>query len=84
MVSGQDNREHAMVEEAIQTDNSEHVSDFQKISIKDVNENLVIGSSIIGKLERDTTIPADIGVHAYRGSITNEKLRVLKDYEAKN
>ena len=82
-VSGQDNREHAMVEVAIQTDNSEQVRDFQKISIKDVNENLVIGSSIIGKLEQDTTIPADIGVHAYRGSTTNEKLRVLKDYEAK-
>ena len=67
VVSGQDNREHAMVEEAIQTDNSEQVRDFQKTSINDVNENLVIGSSIIGKLERDTTIPADIGVHAYRG-----------------
>ena len=64
-VSGQDIREHAMVEVAIQTDNSEEIRDFQKISIKDVNENLVIGSSIIGKLERDTTIPADIGVHAY-------------------
>ena len=72
-----------MVEVAIQTDNSEQVRDFQKFSIKDVNENLAIGSSIIGKLERDTTIPADIGVHAYRGSTTNEKLRVLKDYEAK-
>ena len=67
MVSGQDNREHAMVEVAIQTDNNEKIRDFQKISIKDVNENLVIGSSIIGKLELDTSIPADIGEHAYRG-----------------
>ena len=72
-----------MVEVAIQTDNSEQVRDFQKISKKDVNKNLVIGSSIIGKLEQDTTIPADIGMHAYRGSTTNKKLRVLKDYEAK-
>ena len=72
-----------MVEVTIQTDNSEQVRDFQKISIKNVNENLIIGSSIIGKLEQDTTIPADIGVHAYRGSTTNGKLRVLKDYEAK-
>ena len=84
MLSGQDNREHAMVEVAIQTDNNEQVRDFQKISIKDVNESLVIGSSIIGKLEQDTTIPAHIGVHVYRGSTTNEKLRALKDYEAKN
>ena len=53
MVSGQNNREHAMVEVAIQTDNNEQVRDFQKISIKDVNNNLVIWSSNFGKLERD-------------------------------
>ena len=73
VVSGQDKSEHAMVEKAIQTDNNEQERDFQKISIKDVNENLVIGSSIIGKLDRHTAIPADIGVHAYRESTTNEK-----------
>ena len=56
---------------------------FPKNSIKDLNKNLVIGSSIIGKLERDTTIPADIGTQASRGSTTKEKLRVLRDYEAK-
>ena len=83
VVSGQDNREHVMVEVAIQTDNNEQVRDFQKISIKDFNETLVIGSSIIGKLERDTTITADIEVHADRGSKRNKKVRVLKVYEAK-
>ena len=73
VVSGQDSRKHAMVEVAIQTDNNEQVRDFQKNSIKDVNENLVIGSSIIGKLERDTTIPADIGLHESTEGLRGKK-----------
>ena len=42
-------------------------------------KNIILGSSIIGKLETDKTIPTDIIVHAYRGS-TIEKLEMLKKY----
>ena len=46
-------------------------------------DNLVIGSSIIGKLEIDKSIPIDSAIHAYRGSTTNEKVKVLSKYDPK-
>ena len=83
MVSGQDNRKHSMVEVAIQTDNNEQVADFQNISNEDVNKNLVIGSSIIPKLERDTSIPADIRVHGYRGVNNKRKIESTEGLQGK-
>ena len=43
-------------------------------------KNINLGSSIIGNLETDKTIPTDITFHAYRGSTTIEKLEMLKTY----
>ena len=62
---------------------NELVRDFpQKLSPE--CENLVIGSSIIGKLEIVKFIPIDCAIHAYRGSTTNEKIKVWIKYDQKN
>ena len=44
---------------------------------------MVLGSSIIGKLESDATIPLDTAIHAYRGPTTKEKIKVVEKYECK-
>ena len=56
---------------------------FPKQPLQKENNNLVIGSSIIAKLEDDKSIPADCNIHAHRGSKTNEKLKVLNSHEDK-
>ena len=43
-------------------------------------KNIILGSSIIGKLKTDKTIPTDTTFHAYRGSSTIEKLELMKKY----
>ena len=56
----------------------EKVRDMSLIPLNDRTENLILGSSIIAKLENDPNIPEDSAVHAYRGSTTKEKIYVLK------
>ena len=65
-----------------QTDRQDQtVRSFPKITLIEENQNLVLGSSIIGKLENDKTIPIDCAIHAYRGSSTNENFKVLEECE---
>ena len=56
---------------------------FQVFHIKEEQENLVIGSSLVKNLVKDQTIPCDIGIHSYRGSTTVEKIEILKQYPEK-
>ena len=65
------------------TETNELVRDFPKKKLSPECENLVIGSSIISKLEIDKSIPNDCAIHAYRGSTTNEKIKVLNKYDPK-
>ena len=53
---------------------SDKLTDFDLIPLKQEQSNLFQGSSIIGKLENDATIPLDTPIHAYRGSTTKKKL----------
>ena len=62
---------------------SEKVSDFDLNPLKREQSNLVLGSSIIGKRESDATIPLVTAIHAYRGSTTKEKIKVVEKYECK-
>ena len=50
------------------------------IPLNEKTENLILGSSIIAKLENDPNIPEDSAVHAYRGSTTKDNINVLKKY----
>ena len=45
--------------------------------------NIVLGSSIVAKLEIDATIPSNCSIHAYRGSTTKEKIKGLEKYNQK-
>ena len=63
---------------------SEKVRDFDLIPLKQEQSNFVLGSSTIGKLESDATIPLDIAIYAYRGSTTKEKIKVVEKCECKN
>ena len=45
-------------------------------------ENLFIGSSIISRINQND-LPRDLAVHAYPGSMTDEKARILDSYENK-
>ena len=65
------------------TEANELVRDFPKKELSPECENLVIGSSIIGKLEIDKSIPIDCAIHAYCGSTTNEKIKVFNRYDPK-
>ena len=60
---------------------STKVRSFQEKPFRGEARNLVLGSSIIAKLEFDKTIPIDCAVHPYRGSTTNEKLKIVGEYE---
>ena len=62
---------------------SEKVRELDLIPLKQEQSNLVLGSSIIGKLESDATIPLDTAIHAYRGSTIKEKIKVVKKYACK-
>ena len=62
----------------------EQVRDFKKKNdFTTLQENCVLGSSIIAKLYDDASIPLDVAIHAYRGSTTLEKLKVVDKYESK-
>ena len=56
---------------------------FQKNDFTNLQKNCVLGSSIIAKLYDGASIPLDVAIHAYRGSSTLEKLKVLDKYESK-
>ena len=59
----------------------EQVRDFIKNDFTTLQTNCVLGSSKIAKLFGDTIIPLDVANHAYRGSSTLEKLKVVDKYE---
>ena len=63
---------------------AEKVREFDAIEHKNDQVNIVLGSSIVAKFESDATIPSDCGIHAYRGSTTKEKLKILKKYNENN
>ena len=65
------------------TEANELIRDFPKKELSPECENLVIGSSIIDKLEIDKPIPIDCAIHAYSGSTTNKKIKVLNKYNPK-
>ena len=45
--------------------------------------NNVIGSTIIGKMEIDISIPIACVIHAHRCFTTNKKIKLLRQYEGK-
>ena len=57
-----------------------NVRPFQVFPVKEGQKNMVIGSSIVRNLGRDRSKPTDIGIHAYQGSTTPEKLEHIKAY----
>ena len=57
--------------------------EFQNYVLKEKQTNLVIGSSIVSNLWKDRTIPDDIAIHGYRGSGTEEKIKVIEKYDDK-
>ena len=59
------------------------VREFQNYVLKEKQTNLVIGSSIVSNLWKDRTIPDDIAIHGYRGSGTEEKIKVIEKYDDK-
>ena len=63
--------------------NVNKVRSFQAFPVKDNTTNLIIGSSIVKNLVNDRSFPADVEVHAYRGSTTLEKLQILEQYDQK-
>ena len=53
---------------------------FKPFSVPEGTTNIVIGSSIIRNLADDPSIPQDTAIHAYRGSTTLEKTKVVLNY----
>ena len=53
---------------------------FKPFSVPEGTTNIVIGSSINGKLADDPSIPQDTATHAYRGSTLFEKTKVVLNY----
>ena len=62
----------------------EKIRVFKATSPKKEENNISFGSSIVAKLEEDKSLPNDCSVHAYRGSTTKEKLKILDDYPNKS
>ena len=58
--------------------------ELQPFPLRCSYQNLVIGSSIVGRLIQDKNIPDDSTIHAFRGSTTKEKIPTLKKYADKN
>ena len=56
------------------------VRDVSVIELGEGTDNLVLGSSIVRKLEEDALIPNDIGIHAYSGSTAKEKIQTVNKY----
>ena len=59
---------------------SEQVRVFKANPPKKEENNIVFGSSIAAKLEKDKSLPHDCSLYASRGSTTKEKLTILDDY----
>ena len=53
---------------------------FKPFSLPEGTTNIVICSSIIRKLADDPSILQDTAIHAYRGSTTLEKTKVVLNY----
>ena len=53
---------------------------FKATPHKKEENNKVFGSSIVAKLEGDHSLPYDCSFHAYRGSTTKKKIKILDDY----
>ena len=58
----------------------ESVREYDLIDLQDNCTNLILGSSIIAKLQTDNTIPSDIAIHPYRRSTTKEKIAIVEKY----
>ena len=56
---------------------------FKATPSKKEKNNIVFGSSITAKLEEDKILDHDCSVHAYGGSTTKEKLKILDVYPNK-
>ena len=74
-------KEHKTV--GTMTEANELVRDLPKIELAPECENIFIGSSVIGKLEIDKSIPIDCAIYAYRGSATIDKIKVLNKHGRK-
>ena len=62
---------------------TEKVRTFNNFFLKETQQNLVLGSSIVAHLSKDKTIPQDVAIHGYQGSSTREKIAVLKNISRK-
>ena len=61
---------------------SKNVRNFSPFPVPEECVNLILGSSIIARVKTET-FPNDTIVHAYRGSSTEEKIKVLDQYSEK-
>ena len=61
---------------------SKNVRNFSPFPVPEECVNLILGSSIIARVKTET-FPNDTIVHAYRGSSTEEKIKVLDQYSKK-
>ena len=61
---------------------SKNVRNFLPFPVPEECVNLILGSSIISRVKTET-FPNDTIVHAYRGSSTVEKIKVLDQYSKK-
>ena len=59
------------------------VRSFEPFLFTENAQNLVLGSSIVKKI-MDDSLPGDVSVHAYSGSITREKIEIIDKYPEKN
>ena len=51
--------------------------------LKETHKNLVIGSSLVSRLNNDPSFPNDCTIHAYRGSTTKETIAIFEKYTSK-
>ena len=61
---------------------SKNVINFSPFPVPEQCVNLILGSSIIARVKTET-FPNDTIGHAYRGSSTDEKLKVVDQYSEK-
>ena len=58
----------------------ESVREYDLIDLPDNCTNLILGSSIVAKLQTDNSIPSDIAIQPYRGSKTKGKIAFVEKY----
>ena len=58
----------------------ESVKEYDLIDPPDICTTLILGSSIIAKLQTDNTIPSDIAIPPYSGSTAKEKIDIVENY----